>query len=421
MKNLYQEFVNQEWLVEMKILVVSQYYFPEQFRITDICEELVRKNNEVTVVTGLPNYPEGEIYPGYEKTFNKKTIINGVNVIRCNLRPRHKGVKNLILNYLSFVIEAQKVLSHVVPDFDLIYIYEVSPITTALPAIWYKNKFKIPIYLYCLDIWPECVRDVQNGHALMSLHNPVYVVAKILSKYVYKNVDIIGVKCEFFSDYLNNVCNINRDKMLLLYEHAENTYLSISESPNDNGIIDFMFLGNIGESQNCDLLIEAFSRTNYKNKAKLHFVGDGSYASKLKTIVKEKKLSEDIIFHGKHSLSEINSFYEYADVCLLSLSSSTASGLTPPGKLYSYLASSRPIVGMINGSAKDVIEKANCGFVVKDRDVDALTCVMQKIINNPTCLNGLGLNGRKYFVNNFTLEKHILKLEEQLMMMIGKK
>ncbi len=404
----------------MKILVVSQYYYPEQFRITDICEELVKRGNEVTVLTGLPNYPEGEIYTGYEKSYMNDEVKNNVRIIRCNLRPRHKGTFNLALNYFSFVFQSIKKLKNLTCNFDVIYVYGLSPVFMALPAIWYKKKYQIPIYYYCMDIWPESIRDVQNGHALMSLHNPVYVVAKILSKYVYKNVDIIGVKCEFFSDYLNNVCNINRDKMLLLYEHAENTYLSISESPNDNGIIDFMFLGNIGESQNCDLLIEAFSRTNYKNKAKLHFVGDGSYASKLKTIVKEKELSEDIIFHGKHSLSEINSFYEYADVCLLSLSSSTASGLTPPGKLYSYLASSRPIVGMINGSAKDVIEKANCGFVVKDRDVDALTCVMQKIINNPTCLNGLGLNGRKYFVNNFTLEKHILKLEEQLMLMIGK-
>ena len=143
----------------MKILVVTQYYYPEQFRITDICEELVRRGHEVTVLTGLPNYPEGEIFPGYEAAYEKREIHNNVVILRCKLRPRYKGTINLALNYASFVIQATKVLKYLKPDFDAIYVYEVSPITLALPAIWYKHKHHIPIYFYCMDIWPECVRD----------------------------------------------------------------------------------------------------------------------------------------------------------------------------------------------------------------------------------------------------------------------
>lgn len=403
----------------MKILVVSQYFFPEQFRVNDIVKELAKRGHTVTVLTGLPNYPEGEIYSGYEEAYKRIDTYAGAKIYRCKLRPRYKGAKNLALNYLSFVIEAQKLLKNIKPDFDVIYVYEPSPVTVALPAIWYKKKYKIPIYYYCMDPWPDSVRDSHNGHKEIGKKHPIYIVAKAISKYVYKNVTLISNKCEEFSDYIYTECGIPKRKMVVLYEHAESTYLSVVEKPIDNDIVDFMFLGNIGEAQNCDVLIDAFSRTTYKGKARLHFVGDGSYASKLRSMVKEQNLSEDVIFHGKYPLDEIIRFYDMADVCLLSLSSATASGLTPPGKLFGYLAAARPVVAAINGPAKQIIEQARCGFAVSDRDVDGLARIMQNIIDDPSGLYELGKNGRKYFLNNYTLEQHITKLEEHLKLIVG--
>ena len=393
----------------MKILVVSQYFYPEQFRINDIVEELVKRGHKITVVTGLPNYPEGEIYNGYENAYKTISDFHGATVYRCKLRPRKTGKKNLALNYLSFVYQAKKMLQNIVPDFDVTYVYEPSPVTVALPAIWYKRKYDFPVFFYCMDQWPESV--LGNGVNKKGL---IYFCAKILSKYVYNNVDIIGNKCEEFSDYIHSVCGIDNRKMCVLYEHAENGYLSINEKPIDNGIIDFMFLGNIGTAQNCGMLVEAFSKIDYKNRAKLHFVGDGSYMSELKRVVYEQKLENDIVFHGKHPIEEINSFYELADVCLLSLDGDNACGITPPGKLYGYLAASRTIIAAINGPTKMIINESKSGYVVKNNDVEGLAKAMQEAIDSPEKLFEFGRNGRKYFLDNYTLEKHINVLEKHL-------
>lgn len=403
----------------MRILVVSQYYYPEQFRVTDVCEELVNRGNEVTVVTGLPNYPEGEIYPGYEDAYRKDDERNGVKIVRCKLRPRHKGAKNLALNYLSFVFQAIKVLKRISPDFDVIYVYEMSPITLALPAIWYKEKYDIPIYFYCMDIWPECVRDAQNGHGLMSKKNPIFIVAKMISKYVYNNVDLIGNKCNGFFDYLHDECGVDKSKMRLLYEHAEEIYLSIPEKPIDNGIIDFMFLGNMGKSQNCDLFIRAIKEISPRQKVKLHFVGDGSESDNLKKLVRELSLEDVVIFHGRHPLDEVMKYYALADCCLLSLSGETASGITPPGKLYGYMAASRAIVAAIGGDAKPLIEEADCGWCVAYDDYQGIVCIMQAIVDESLNYIEKGVNGREYFGEHFTLKTHIDSLEKQLAGLIG--
>lgn len=398
----------------MKILVVTQYYYPEQFRITDICEELVRRGHEVTVLTGLPNYPEGEIFPGYEAAYEKREIHNNVVILRCKLRPRYKGTINLALNYVSFVIQATKVLKYLKPDFDVIYVYEVSPITLALPAIWYKHKHHIPIYFYCMDIWPECVRDAQNGHSVMSKSNPIFIVAKLISKYVYNNVDLIGNKCKGFFGYLQNECNTDLSKMRLLYEHAEDIYLRVPERSIDNGIYDFMFLGNMGKSQNCDLFIKAIKEIVPRKKAKLHFVGDGSEAINLKRLVKQFHLEDIVIFHGRHPIEDVIKFYELADCCLLALGGETASGITPPGKLYGYMAASRAIIAAISGDAKPIIEEAECGWCVDCYDYRGVAQIMQNIIDGKLDIYAAGLRGRSFFLNNFTLKQHVDTLEDQL-------
>ena len=140
----------------MKILIVSQYFYPENFRINDLALELKKRGHEITVLTGLPNYPKGEYFEGYDDTKNCDEVWNDIPVYRCKLRPRKTGSVNLIRNYVSFVIEANKKLKKLQNrDFDLIYVFEVSPITVALPAIKLKNKKNIPIIINIQDLWPE--------------------------------------------------------------------------------------------------------------------------------------------------------------------------------------------------------------------------------------------------------------------------
>lgn len=390
----------------MKILVISQYFYPENFRINGIVKELVNRGHTVTVLTGRPNYPDGKIYDTYQESHKKVSNYFGANVYRCKLRPRKSGVFNLALNYLSFVIQAKKTLRRINPDFDIIFFYEPSPISSGIPAIWYGKKHNIKTVIYNLDIWPDCVRDISEKKPL-STKNIVFLIAKSISKKVYSRFDLIINKCDEFGNYLQEVLSIEKDKMITIDEYAENTYLSVNKKPINNGVIDFMFLGNIGKSQNCDQIVKSFSMIKHDN-AMLHFVGDGSYLKEIKRLVSVLKLQNKVVFHRRCSTEEVIDFYNLADVCLLTLSNRTASGLTPPTKLSGYMASSRCIVASIDGAAKRIIEKANCGFVCCANDVEGLATLMQKAMDeNCENLHKMGQNGRTYFENNFTLEKHI--------------
>lgn len=396
----------------MRILVISQYFYPENFRINDLVTALVKRGHQITVLTGLPNYPEGEIYEGYEEAYKTVTDYNGAKVYRCKLRPRHQGAKNLALNYCSFIREANKTLKNIKPEFDLVYFYEPSPISSGIPAIKYGKKHHLKTVIYNLDIWPDCVRDSRGGK-VMSKANPVYLISKIISRHVYKNFDLILNKCDEFGEYLSSIFKIPEKKMVTLNEQAEDIYLKVNEKPVENGIIDFMFIGNIGKSQNCDQIVNAFSQLKNEN-IRLHFVGDGSYLEKLKSLVTSLKMDNKVVFHGRKTIDEVIDYYNLADVCLLSLSNATVSGLTPPTKLASYLASCRPVVASINGAGKRIIEEANCGFVCSADDERGLVKAMEKAIDNYEDLAQYGVNGRNYFLKKFTMERHIQELEKHL-------
>ena len=399
----------------MKILIVTQYFYPEQFRINDVCSALVKNGHDVTVLTGLPNYPQGEIYQGYENKGNTEESIFGARVLRCDLRPRHRGTKNLVRNYLSFVKQANKIIQRLDNDFEIIYVYGISPVTQALPAIKYKKRInkKVKIVYYCCDLWPEAVRGEQNGHKQLSRNNIVYLIAKRLTTHIYRRVDLIVNKCDEFSFYNEKVCKVRPEKQVTVFEHAEDFYLNVSEKPIDNGVVDFVFLGNIGRVQNCEQIINAASKLKATNPFMIHFVGDGSNLENIKRLASDLSVADKVKFYGRVAASDTIRFYDMADACLLMLSHRTETGITLPAKLTSYMAASRPVVASADGAAASIIEKSNCGFVCSADDEEGLLNIMQFIIDNPNILNNLGMNGRRFFKDNFTLIHHINSLEKQ--------
>lgn len=402
----------------MKILVVTQYYYPEQFRITDICEELVRRGHDVTVLTGIPNYPEGEVFNGYEKGKKNKETVNGVKVIRCDNKPRHKGLIKLAVNYISFVRKANKAITSLIQHFDLAFVYELSPITMAIPAIKLKRMTGTPIYLYCLDIWPESVRDISHNRTMRTT-NPIYILAYWISKGIYNAVDMIGVKNYGFIKYLLTTCKVEEKRIQLLYEHAENDYLEVNEDPIENGCYDFFFFGNIGYSQNCEIIIRAVEQINTKSEYRVHFVGDGSDKQRLKVYVERKGLSDIVIFHGKFPLRETLTFYNQADCCLLTLSDRTESGITVPGKTLGYMGASRPIIASASGETKTLIEKADCGICVESGDIQCLAEAMTFAIEHQKEFSEKGKNGRAFFLRNYTLDTFIENLIRQFVLTIS--
>lgn len=388
----------------MKILVVCQYYYPEQFRINDICEQLVAEGHTVTVLTGLPNYPKGEIPFEYKWGKRRKEVINGVKIFRSYEIARGNSVFKLILNYLSYMISASIRIIFIKKDFDLIFAYQLSPVTMAIPAIIAKKITKIPLYLYSCDIWPESIKNIISDEESI-----IYRLLKNISSYIYKQSDGIGITSTPFYYYFNKVHSIPIDKINYIPQHAEEIYLSINE-PVNNGIIDFVFMGNIGLAQDIDCILNAVQELQKYYDFKVHFVGDGSYLENCKLIVHEKRLSNYVVFHGQHPIEEMSKFYMLADACLLTLKGDSYVSQTMPSKLQGYMAAGRTVLGAINGAAQEVIKESQCGSCVNAGDYKALAELMRDFIDNPHKYKEKGENGRKYFMNNFTKEKYMEKL-----------
>lgn len=396
----------------MKVLVVSQYYYPEPFRVHEICEELRKRGHDVTVLTEYPNYPDGEIYEGYSYK-NEIELINGVNVIRCKARPRHKGNINLALNYISFVYSGGKKIKKIEGKFDIIYVYQLSPVTMVLPAIYYKRKRKIPLYIYCLDLWPESVKSNLGG-----TYSPLFQLVKIVSKKIYNKADLIGVTSKPFFEYLSNICKVCDEKMVYLPQHADDLLLDNDLTTVNDNCIDFMFMGNIGQTQDLDNVIDAVDIIRNLEGFKVHIVGSGSYLDTLQQHVNEKKLGEKVIFHGRHPFADMPRFYQLADVCLLTMVADSAVGLTIPGKLQGYMSAGKPILGAINGASVDVINESNCGVCVRAGDSQALAKAMKGFIDKPDTFVQMGQNGRSYYLEHFSTKKHIDMLEKQFALCI---
>lgn len=394
----------------MKILVVSQHYYPEQFRITEICEELVRNGNQVTVLTGLPNYPEGEIYAGYENI--RCETINGVNIIRCKIRPRKKGTLNLALNYMSFMLSASRKVKSL-EKYDVIYSYQLSPVLSVVPAIKYKYKYKVPLYLYCLDIWPESIRDVFTSNKSV-----LYRVVKFISSNIYKKADLIGVTSRPFIDYLYSVCKVDKTKMEYLPQHAEDISAMGDLTTIDNRCCDLVFMGNVGLSQDLVTIVDAVTKVTTSREYKVHIVGDGSFLEELKKYVVEKNIEDKVIFHGHHSFNEMPQFYSLSDACLLTLAADSEIGMTVPGKLQGYLAAGKIVIAAINGAAKEVIEEAGCGICVPAGDSEELAKAFERFISNPNDFEECGVKGRKYYEKHFTLQNNVSRLEKSLQRII---
>lgn len=390
----------------MKILVICQYYYPEQFRINDICEALVKRGYEVTVVTGLPNYPEGKVHSEYRWFKKRKENINGVKVLRCWEIGRGHNPFCLALNYFSYMISASIRALFLNGNFDLIYCYEMSPVTQILPAAIYSRRKNKPLLIYCCDIWPEAIKAIiKNENGI------IFKMIKFFSKKLYSSGDLISVSSNPFIDYLALEHNLDKNKMIYMPQHAEDDYLSSDFTPEKNGCIDFLFAGNIGTAQDMECIIDACNINRYIPNYKVHIVGNGSYFERSKQLVREKQLDNIFIFHGRHPLNKMPEFYKIADACLLTLKADNLTGLTMPSKLQGYMAAGKPVIGAINGAAQETIRQSNCGICVNASDVTALAEVMKDFIESPNKYKTCGENGRKYFKEYFTKEIFINHLE----------
>lgn len=391
----------------MKILVICQYYYPEPFRINDICEEFVKRGHEVTVVTGEPNYPEGEIYKGYENHQHCDEIINGVTIHRCPIIPRKTGSAYRFLNYFSYPHLAKRYVRNLMASdgkpFDIVFVNQLSPVMMTEPAITYRKKHNVPIVMYCLDLWP--VSLVAGG---INRGSFIYKIFEKISSREYKSMNRILITSRMFDGYLENKFGIKKGRIKYLPQYAEGIFEKLPfKTPGET--INLVLAGNIGAVQNIDVIIEAAKKIKDRS-IRFHIIGGGTDLDRLKKLTSGL---DSIIFYGRHPLEEMPDYYAKADAMLVTLKADPVLSLTLPGKVQSYMAVGKPIIGAIDGEAACVIEQAKCGFCGKAGDVDQLIDNIYKFINYED-RKSLGENARLFYEQYFERTKFMDTLENEL-------
>lgn len=380
----------------MKILVICQYYFPEPFRLPDICETLVQNGHEITVVTGTPNYPMGEIYPGYENGKKVDEILNGVKVHRCVTSPRKTGSVNRLKNYFSYPRASKKYVKSLPADFDIVFVNQLSPVMMAEAGIWYAKKHHLKSVLYCLDLWPEslCTGGIKNGSL-------IYKIFKLISKKIYCNVDKILITSRSFKEYLHGMFGIAEKRICYLPQYAEAQFLTLPEKEQGE-VFNLLFAGNIGSAQNVDTIIDA-AKLLADKKVMFHIVGDGIELVNLK---RQAGGLQNVIFYGRKPLEDMPKYYEFADAMLVTLTADPIISLTLPGKVQTYMAAGKPIIGAIDGETAIVLNDAQGGFCGPAGDSKVLADNIMKLMESGKAIK-IGKNNREYYINTFSKEKFV--------------
>jgi len=393
----------------MKILVVDQYYYPEEFQINEICEQMVKDGHYVTVLTGLPNYPTGIIPEDYKRGKKRDEFINGVHVLRSFEIGRKKNVVGMTVNYLSYAISASIKQFFLDNDFDVVFIYETSPVILAVPGEIYAKRLEKPVFFYCCDIWPECAKVMINNE-----NSIIYKFIKKWSTQIYQKADLIALQSKGFFKYFEEIHHIPQNRLRYLPQFADSNYLEIDSIREDNGIIDFVFLGNVGIAQDIGGIINAVELLKDTLDFKVHIVGDGSYLEEAKRQVYKKHLEKFVIFYGRRPHNEMQEFYKLADVCLATLQADSLINLTLPSKVQEYMAAGKPILAALAGKSRDIIEQNNCGLCVMPGDVIDLSEKMREYIIHYEKYINYGINGREYFKKNFTKDIFMKLLYRQI-------
>ena len=397
----------------MKILVISQYFYPENFRINDLCYSLSNRGHEITILTGKPNYPKGEYFDGYSWRQKQYEKIKNIEVYRSNLLLRRSGRPiNLIFNYLSFALLASIKIFKISKKFDKIFIYAPSPITVGIVGIIAKYRFKVKTYLWVHDLWPESVQFAGGINSKIILY-----FIDIMTRIIYKLNDILLVQSPLFESYLLNQ-NVNLDKIIYYPYYAEDFYKPVLMKEEIKRTFpegfNLVFAGNIGKAQSFDTIIMAAAELK-KKKIKINFIifGDGRDKKRIESLIKQKELESYFYFKGSFPPQRMPDLFSCADALLVTLKKSEVFSKTIPGKLQSYLACGKPIVGALDGIGAEIILSSKSGFSSKAEDYKSLSEIILKISRlSGNQLQEFGKNALSYYSKFFEKEKLLNELEE---------
>ncbi|WP_443640338.1 glycosyltransferase family 4 protein [Candidatus Njordibacter sp. Uisw_039] len=397
----------------MNILIVSQYFWPENFRINDLSKELVERGHNVTVLTGLPNYPQGHIFPDFNNNPSDYQYYEGVDVIRVPLISRGKSSWRLALNYLSFAIFSCAFGPWLLRKkrIDLVFAYQLSPVTIGLPSILVGRIKRAPVVFWVLDLWPETLSAagvVKSGWMLRW-------IGKLVG-FIYQRCTLVLGQSQGFLESMANYCS-NVEKLRYFPSWAENDFdeenLQLApEVPIISGTFNIVFAGNVGKAQDFPAIIRAAELLKDYNCIRWIIVGDGSVLSWLHREVSERGLGNNFLILGRFPLERMPSFYAHASALLVTLKKDPVFGMTIPGKVQSYLLAGIPILAMLDGEGARVINEANGGNVSPAGDSNSLAeSILMMLMLSPQDRRQLGLNGRAYAQQEFARGLAIDRLE----------
>lgn len=397
----------------MRILILTQYFWPENFRINDLALALKERGHHVSVLTGKPNYPSGKFSKSYTFLNKGKEYWNDIEVYRSPIIPRGKGNGlQLFLNYISFAIFASIKLLFVRNKFDKIFVYEPSPVTVGIPAIFAKYKFNAPVYFWVQDLWPESISaagGVKNKTVLALLN--------WLTKFIYQHSHKVLLQSKAFLPYILNQ-NIDESKLLYYPNSTEKYYKELSPDESLLKILPYgiklIFAGNIGESQSFETLLNA--ALILKNEdVQVHWLilGDGRMREFVNQKIKELKVQDTFHLLGEYPSTDMPKYFSCADALIVSLKKNSIFAHTIPSKIQSYLACGKPILTSLDGEGSRIIEEAQAGFTSPSEDPISLAAIVKKFLAlSSEEQKTLGKNARIYFNKEFERELLVDKLEE---------
>ena len=361
------------------ILIIAERFYPEEFGINDLALEWKDKGYQVSVLTQTPSYPFDKIFDGYRNKFIQRMDWNGITIYRViTLSGYTKNVLLKVLSYFSFAFWTSWVAITIGRKFDKVFVYQVGPLTQAIPGVLLKKFFGNQLFIWTLDIWPDSV--FAYGF------NKNWLLTKLLNslvKTIYKNCDTIFISCRGFSEKIKK--HVPNAKIVFSPQWVPDDLNFKNVKPHDSlqGAFNFTFAGNIGKVQNLENVIRGFSLVHKSGKkVRLNIVGDGSNLEDLKKIVEEEKI-QDVVFWGRKPLKEMSQWFAGSDVLIISLVDEPIFALTVPGKFQAYLAADKPIYCVMNGEVAALVSDHELGYISKPDSIEEIKKGFEAFLNMP--------------------------------------
>ena len=360
-----------------KILIVTEYFYPEEFKINEIAIEWQKKGYEVAILTQEPTYPFGKVYDGYKNRWYFEDSYHGMKVYRVKAVTEYKeSLFKKLLKYFTFMFLGSFVALKIGKKYDYVFGFDVGPLTGMVPAIVLKKFYNKPVVLWVQDVWPDSV--YAYGFKKRK------ILVKMLDtfvRFVYKHTSAIAVSGEGFIKRVAPYVEKNKTIKYLpnWADDLDETLKPVKLSEEKK--LHFIFAGNIGKVQNLDNVLKAFNMLpqEYLDKAQLNIIGDGSFLEALKQQVSENHY-ENIVFWGRKPRNEMNKYFQASDFLIVSLIDKPIFSLTVPAKIQTYIAAKKPILAIICGDAAEIIEKNRLGFTAKPHEISQIKDIFIKAI-----------------------------------------